>query len=59
MIGFVSQHYHLLLYVLIAVLGAAGIGTVVYFKWYRPKQQRASEAHPAGQKGQSATASVR
>ena len=59
MIGFFSQHYHLLLYVLIAVLGAAGIGTLVYFKWYRPKQQRASEAHPAGQKGQSATASVR
>ena len=59
MIGFFSQHYHLLLYVLIAVLGAAGIGTLVYFKWYRPKQQRASKAHPAGEKGQPATASVR
>ena len=60
MIGFFSRHYHFLLYVLIFVLVTAGIGTLVYFKWHRPKQ-RASEARSAGKKGQpiSKTASVR
>jgi len=45
-----------------AALGAMEnlAATLVYFKWYRPKQ-RASEARPAGKKGQSASkpASVR
>jgi hypothetical protein len=40
MIGFFSQHYRPLLYVLIALAVTVGIGALVYFKWYRPKAQR-------------------
>jgi len=47
MIGFFTRHYRFLLYVLISVLVTAGIGTLVYFKWYRPKQQRGGGACPA------------
>jgi membrane protein YqaA with SNARE-associated domain len=40
MIAFVSRHYRPVLYVLIALAVTAGIGALVYFKWYRPKAQR-------------------
>jgi membrane protein YqaA with SNARE-associated domain len=40
MIVFFSRHYRPLLYVLIALAATAGIGALVYFKWYRPKAQR-------------------
>jgi len=40
MIGFFSRHYRPVMYVLIALAVTAGIGAVVYFKWYRPKAQR-------------------
>lgn len=40
MIGFFSHYYHPVLYILIALAVAAGIGTLVYFKWYRPRAQR-------------------
>lgn len=40
MIGFFSRHYRPTLYFLIALALAAGIGALVYFKWYRPKVQR-------------------
>jgi len=40
MIGFFSRHYRPTMYFLIAVAVAAGIGALVYFKWYRPKAQR-------------------
>jgi membrane protein DedA with SNARE-associated domain len=40
MIDFFSRHYRLMLYLLIALAVAAGIGALVYFKWYRPKGQR-------------------
>jgi uncharacterized membrane protein YdjX (TVP38/TMEM64 family) len=39
-IGFFSRHYRPLLYFLISLAVAAGIGTLVYFKWYRPTRQR-------------------
>ena len=40
MIDFVSRHYWPVMYVLIALAVTAGIGTLVYFRWYRPKVQR-------------------
>jgi membrane protein YqaA with SNARE-associated domain len=40
MIGFFSRHYRPTMYFLIAVAVSAGIGALVYFKWYRPKAQR-------------------
>jgi membrane protein YqaA with SNARE-associated domain len=55
MIDFFSRHYHILLYVLISVLVAAGVGALVYFMWYRPNQRRRSGAHPAGPKGKPAS----
>ena len=39
-IGLFSRYYHPMLYVLIALAATAGIGALVYFKWYRPKAQR-------------------
>jgi membrane protein YqaA with SNARE-associated domain len=39
-VGFFSRYYHPMLYVLIALAVTAGVGAVVYFKWYRPKAQR-------------------
>jgi membrane protein YqaA with SNARE-associated domain len=51
MIGFFTRHYRPLLFLLIAVAVTAGIGALVYFKWYRPHQQRGG-ARPAGRKGQ-------
>lgn len=40
MIDFFSQYYHPMMYVLIALAVAAGIGAAIYFKWYRPKAQQ-------------------
>jgi uncharacterized protein HemX len=40
MISFFSRNYRPALYALIALAIAAGVGTVVYYKWYRPKRQR-------------------
>ena len=39
-IGFFSRHYRSMMYVLIAMAVAAGLATLVYFTWYRPKAQR-------------------
>jgi membrane protein DedA with SNARE-associated domain len=39
-IGFFSRYYQPMLYVLIAVAVLAGIGALVYFKWYRPRHNR-------------------
>ncbi|HXX23660.1 MAG TPA: VTT domain-containing protein [Terriglobia bacterium] len=50
MISFFSRHYRALLYVLISVLVAAGIGALVYFVWYRPNQRRRSGGRLAGRK---------
>jgi membrane protein YqaA with SNARE-associated domain len=40
MIAFFSRYYQPMLYVLIALAVAAGIGALVYFKWCRPMTQR-------------------
>jgi uncharacterized membrane protein YdjX (TVP38/TMEM64 family) len=40
MLSFFSRHYRPALYVLIALAIAAGVGTMVYYNWYRPKRQR-------------------
>ena len=40
MIEFFSRHYRPTMYALIALAVMAGIGALVYFKWYRPKAQR-------------------
>lgn len=39
-ISSVSQYYEPLLFTLIGLAALAGIGALVYFKWYRPKRQR-------------------
>lgn len=39
-IGFVSQYYKPMLYALIALAVAGGIGALLYFKWYRPKHKQ-------------------
>jgi membrane protein DedA with SNARE-associated domain len=48
MIGFFARHHRSLVYLLISVAVAAGIGALVYFKWYRPSQQRESGPHVTG-----------
>jgi uncharacterized membrane protein YdjX (TVP38/TMEM64 family) len=40
MIGFFSRHYRPTLYVLIGLAVTAGIGALVYYKWYRPWAHR-------------------
>jgi len=40
MIRVFSRHYRPLLYVIISLAVTAGIGALVYFKWYRPTRQR-------------------
>jgi membrane protein YqaA with SNARE-associated domain len=40
MISFFSRHYRPALYVMIALAVAAGVGTLVYYIWYRPKAPR-------------------
>ena len=39
-IGFFSRNYQMLIYILIASAVAAGIGTLIYFLWYRPAKKR-------------------
>ena len=39
-LGFFSQYYKPVLYSLIGLGVAAGIGVLVYFKWYRPRHQK-------------------
>jgi len=55
MISFFSRHYRTLLYVLISVAVAAGIGALVYLVWYRPNQRRRVGASSAGVKGTAAS----
>ncbi len=38
-IGFLGQYYRPMLYILIGLGVAAGVGALVYFKWYRPRKQ--------------------
>jgi uncharacterized membrane protein YdjX (TVP38/TMEM64 family) len=40
MIAFVAEHYQFFVQLLIVLAIVAGIGALVYFKWYRPKAQR-------------------
>jgi membrane protein YqaA with SNARE-associated domain len=40
MIGFFSRNYRSLVYLLIAMGVMTGIGTLVYFLWYRPRKRR-------------------
>jgi membrane protein YqaA with SNARE-associated domain len=39
-VGWLTRYYQPLLYTLIGIASAAGIGALLYFKWYRPKRQR-------------------
>ncbi len=43
-IGFLGQYYRPMLYIVIGVGVAAGVATLVYFKWYRPKKQKEQRA---------------
>ncbi len=40
MIGFFSRNYRSLVYLLSAMAAAAGIGTLIYFLWYRSRKRR-------------------
>src|SRR5271157_2712908 len=40
MIAFFSRYYRPALYFLIALAVIAGLGALIYFKWYRPRAQR-------------------
>jgi membrane protein YqaA with SNARE-associated domain len=42
-IGWLGRYYKPFLYLLIALGVLGGIGVLVYFKWYRPRHQRAPE----------------
>ena len=44
MIAFFSLHYRPTMYALISLAVMAGIGALVYFKWYRPNAQREERA---------------
>jgi membrane protein YqaA with SNARE-associated domain len=43
-VGWLGRYYKPLLYALICLAIAGGIGAVLYFKWYRPTHRRNSEA---------------
>jgi len=58
MIGFFTRNYRPLLYVLISVTVTAGIGALVYFKWYRPKQRASAAGLPVGRDSQPQTPRV-
>lgn len=45
MIAFFSRNYRPLMYLLIAVAVAAGIVTLIYFLWYRPRKKRRQHEH--------------
>ena len=53
MIDFFSRHYRPMLYVLISLAVTAGIGALVYYKWYRPRAQRKEEARQASPRPES------
>lgn len=40
MISFFSRNYRSMVFLLIAIAVAAGIGTLIYFLWFRPRKQR-------------------
>ena len=42
-VGWLSRYYKPFLYVLIALGVLGGIGVLIYFKWYRPRHQPASQ----------------
>ena len=50
MMGFCSRHYHTMLDLLIALAVMAGIGALVYYKWYRPMAQRKASDKAGSQK---------
>jgi len=56
MIGFFSRHYRPMLYVLIALAVTAGIGALVYFKWYRPTARRGEGRAGQGSRRQESKA---
>lgn len=43
-IGWVSQYYRPLLYAVIALAVAGGVGALVYLKWYLPKKKREKDS---------------
>jgi membrane protein YqaA with SNARE-associated domain len=47
MITFVSRHYQAAMYFLIALAVVAGIGALIYFKWYRPRHTNRTTADQA------------
>lgn len=51
-VNWLSQYYQPVLYGLIALAVAGGIGALIYFKWYRPrqKQRETPRAHEAERK---------
>ena len=53
MIDFFSRHYRSALYTLIVLTVMAGIGALVYYKWYRPRAQRKEEARQASPRPES------
>ena len=55
MISFFSRHSRFVTYFLISLAVAAGIGALVYFKWYRPHQQPGRGAPLPGRTEKSAS----
>jgi len=55
MISFFSRHSRSVTYFLISLAVAAGIGALVYFKWYRPHQQPGRGAPLPGRTEKSAS----
>jgi membrane protein DedA with SNARE-associated domain len=48
MINFFSRHYRTMVHLLIWLAVAAGIGALVYYKWYRPKMRRREDRENQG-----------
>jgi membrane protein DedA with SNARE-associated domain len=46
MIGFFSRHYQTMLYALIALAVTAGVGALVYLKWYRSAARNKGRGSP-------------
>jgi membrane protein YqaA with SNARE-associated domain len=44
-VGWLDRYYQPFLYVLIALGVLGGVTALVYFKWYRPRHQKASPVH--------------
>lgn len=45
-INFLSQYYQPMLYAIIALAVAAGIGALIYFRWYLPRKKHARKRTP-------------